>query len=148
MLTNMCCGLLGADPSVALGGQALSIMREDSSCVWEAQGSARAELEGVRPPETVIQIANSPPCRLLTGTGARPVVLQSAPMCSYDSLHDVGPILGQRACTVWLPWRSFFATPPQHLPNIQFKLNGSNPEHVATRVRARYGHGFAKRRME
>ena len=57
MLTNMCCGLLGADPSVALGGQALSIMREDSSCVWEAQGSARAELEGVRPPETVIQIA-------------------------------------------------------------------------------------------
>ena len=75
-------------------------------------------------------------------------VLQSAPMCSYDSLQDVGPILGQRACTVWLPWRSFFATPPQHLPNIQFKLNGSNPEHVATRVRARYGHGFAKRRME
>ena len=57
MLTNMCCGLLGADPSVGLGGQALSIMREDSSCVWEAQGSARAELEGVRPPETVIQIA-------------------------------------------------------------------------------------------
>ena len=57
MLTNMCCGLLGADPSVALGGQALSIMREDSSCVWEAQKGARAELEGVRPPETVIQIA-------------------------------------------------------------------------------------------
>ena len=57
MLTNMCCGLLGANPSVALGDQALSIMREDSSCVWEAQRSARAELEGVRPPETVIQIA-------------------------------------------------------------------------------------------
>ena len=57
MLTNMCCGLLGADPSVGLGGQALSIMREDSSCVWEAQKGARAELEGVRPPETVIQIA-------------------------------------------------------------------------------------------
>ena len=37
------------------------IMREDSSFVWEAQGSARAELEGVRPHETVIQIANSHP---------------------------------------------------------------------------------------
>ena len=61
MLTNMCSGLLGADPSVGLGGQALSIMREDSSFVWEAQKSARAELEGVRPPETVIQIANSQP---------------------------------------------------------------------------------------
>ena len=79
MLTNMCSGLLGADPSVGLGGQALSIMREDSSFVWEAQKSAMAELEGVRPPETVIQIAIRTP-QATRGHRSSP---GSTPKCSH-----------------------------------------------------------------